>query len=665
MFTQLLVVFLVGLLVLVPVLGFSGAIDSTSSRKNMGWIPLVLLFMAFLGSWITVGPYGSVSLASPFLLVMAWWAYGKPGFSFFFGSAAWFAIGFFCIVFGLQAYLLVDFQTGSFALTHHDDYSYLSLANLTQQTGREAYPAELNRILFGMDYVYQFYHYFEFYLIGLIQKTTRLPNYVVYHFFLQPFLQTLALVQAYLFFRNRLSWSVLVLFPFVILCFSSLRFVCLDEWINGVVPSAYWKTVFFQNYAFPHPLSFYRGYKICLAVIFVLAFLDAPREKSKEIWFLLCLASLVSVALFPICIGTLTLRLIAKWIPERFIFTGVLAFLLATFFFRVVPGSLPVFEMAEFYSRVQQTVNLVFENHYWMLLFGLIPIFWGGPVSWKKSLSGIAAFPLVLLHHKWLFKLLLLYCFGLLFWLIWKGWNSKKGFFLFGVHYSAFLFLFAVVPYFAHVADLTQVFYNLLFPGALWFLAEVLQASNVPEPKPLRIPFLAGFFLFGIPAVVADRKMPLRPADVPRIPFFEATARSKTPVRALFFARFDHLPFLYHFIPGNEYLNKYNHIFTTAAGFEQLDSSDIQLLEKTGYWKYAKRWPYLEFLGDRWGPMETSVLTFLDRYPIDVLYIEDKPEFEGLLKSIRPRIENQYYVEVGHYFVCILHSKSRSPATAR
>lgn len=657
MLSELAILFIISCLFVV----FSLSIKAEKCRhhaENIYLLPGFLLLFSALGSWLTVGFPGIISILSIPCLFWFYKLYAKKVYFYIPKSELFLLLGLISLCFGLQVFLLADVSNHSFRTVHADDYSYIHLSGLLQFTGKESLFTELNRILFNLDFKYLPYHYFEFYILSIIQRITGFSNFLVFEFFIIPVAEVLALWQLYRFIQNR--WpqsSFLVVVGLALILFSSLRFNFLDEKLNQIIPMGYWNKVFFKNYPYQHPLSFFFGYKLCLGVVFLLPLIQAFRE--KENWshwlFQAVLTGIISVANLPFVGGLLAV----KWLSSRLSYANILVISLIIIVI-VLPLNISYpqgwsYQMGNIYPKLQANTNLIFENYYWTMLPVFLLILVLGRQQYRWLLLPLALFPLIFIQHQIGFKVFLVYILCLFAFYIWWFRLSGSGK-LFGEPFLVLAGLHFFAQYFEFIPDFNQVSLNLFYLVLVVFLLDMLIEFKVQLTSLTAVLLLLVVIFVNIPSVIADRQMPLRNGKIPEVPFFEESQRSGKPVKALYIVRFRHLPFIFHTIPGNEFLQRYNHIFISPAGIEQLTDTNIQLLKNTGFWYIALRNPYFEFAQNRKKEPAENLYDFVKQHQIQALFVENQPQFEYWLERIKPWIKETYLLENKETKLFILNS---------
>jgi hypothetical protein len=658
---DLFLIYLISLIFLTGALAFSNSLrwkhERIDSESGLIGIPLYLWFSSLLGALLTVGFKSSITLISiPLIGFLIWNSSLNLKFRLIFSSSNWLIMCLFHLFWLLQDFALADFQEGDFRLTHHDDYSYINLVNLIQFTGKESLFTELNRVVHGLDGEFKFYHYFEFYLIAIIQKIGGRANYLNYHFFLVPILQTLAFAQFHQFVRLKTGISSWVLFSFSLLLFSSMRYFCVDEWLNAFLGWKYFKGVFFQNYSYPHPLSFFFGYKLCLAFIFVLPFLYfQDLGKKTQAAFFIGLSSMVSIALLPLVFGSFILSQLSRFIPPKSAFYLASGLLLVSLSLLWSADFSVTVDLSAVPGRIQKLVNLLFENYFLVIALTALVVIIKSKLSNRIFLAGLPLFPLVYLAHGILFKLYLLYLVALAIYFLAKSQKSTGWEFIFKPQYTAMIGLFVIVPIFNSVADFGQIFFNLVFLMLLVFILDFLSSAKVGFSSSAGGLFFGLFLVFNLPAIRFDRSMPVKDERIPNLEVFDPE-KQKGPVRVLSIARYRHLPYLYHDILGNAILNHYNHVFISPGGLEFIDSTGIQNLKNSGHWTYVNRIPYFEYMQSHPEPGPLALLHYVEKYSINALCVENDSVFKEYISLIQPLVTNRIQVKDGNYEILLLKS---------
>ena len=310
MIAETILIYVVSTILLLVLFGIAQSFKLTDKKgqslpghPHLYNVPLLLLLLSGIGAILTTGLMSIVSTGS-IIVLLGLFIFYKPVKNSARGSLP-LLIGLFITytaLFWLRAYLHFDFDHKLWFCIHHDDYSYIQQTNLIQITGKESHFYELIRAHFGLDYQYKPYHYPEFYWIILYKKCFGGSTYLWFQLVIKSLLAVVALhtliAYACTDYKNRYWWWLLVLSAL----YFTLRYIIPDDFLREIIPGEYAKSVFFQNYYGAHPLSYFRGYKIALAIIYVLPVYCLVRQKVFVAATLFSFAaSVVSIGLLPIC----------------------------------------------------------------------------------------------------------------------------------------------------------------------------------------------------------------------------------------------------------------------------------------------------------------------------------------------------------------------------
>lgn len=652
------------LVVLIPsFVLISGAIrfkswsDSTEYDLLFG-IPFLFVLLATLGAISTVGLKGLTSLTGiPALAFVAWRGgitFQKPD-----KMTKWILTGIvLSIVFmSVKVLTLVNFETGNFLCSFHDDYSYIQQINLLESQRIETIFPELIRSAFYMDAEYKLYHLVEFYFILLFKYFLGGSSYSWFNFFLKPFLNALAILCSVAFFRssgNRLTgyWSTLFV---VVLFYSTLRFNLLDEMFREIIPLKYWKAVFFQNYYFPSPLSYHVSYKIALAFIFLIPVFAIWKRDGKRFFDLISfsvLATIVSVAYLPLCGVLVGLCLFDQFIPKR-ISRG----LLVTSFF-LLPG-LQYFlqqkaDLSGFfhfgYATFFSGFNLIFENYFWQLFYFSVLLLACSTIQTKTRLYAgfFLLFPIIYFSPGLLFKVysgLILFGF---FYLLYKKHPVFDSPFS-HTFIPALAFLYFLFPLFPGVANLDQVFSNYLFPLVCLGILDFLFITNFRISKSALVVIVLAVLFVNGPAIVYDN---LTPVHEERIPdgFFNEPVFSQRWVNILSISTYPIKPAIDQHQLGQGILTRLDNVAVSMGGFDDIGPDELEIFRKAGFTNQLYRIPaYEEMILNR-----STLEDFISQHKVKVVLIEKKPSLEKYRTRLLPLTINEYTEGKSGYRILVL-----------
>lgn len=591
-------------------------------------LPLIILGLATLGSWLTVGFWGHISILgtlvlglSLFLLKPEW---TRPKYDLW-PVAGFSAFGLFLAA--LRFYILWQPGQNQFLCTHHDDYSYIQQINLLALTGKESHFAELTRLAFGMEYRFSLYHLIEFYLVLLFKGLAPSATYSWFHFFLKPIFSAWAAFSLYVYARSVSAKAInsLALGGLVVLVFSSLRFNLLDEYVQHIGSAAYWKSVFFQNYYFAAPLSYHVSYKISIALIFLLPLAVGLFELSfaQLIVFLLA-ATAASVGLLPMAMALIAGKAAIHWVGLqvyiRLIGVGLMALFLLM---PLAPGADHSGYLKGLYASGFYLFNLVFENHYWLLFWGFLGLIAAGRgLSLRVKLGFILLFPLVYFSPGFLFKLFAFGSLGLTGYSLFrnKAWQKSSVFLVF---IPALAALGMLMPWVSFLPNVQQIFTNLIFTALALLVLEVFGWKAVSLDWRHSWWIFPVFFGIQIPALLYDNRTPLHEENIPEEVFRQPCFEKKM-VRVLSISAYAKFPAIDEYMLGHGLLNRKSNVVISLAGPEQFDSAQIAVFKQSPLWKPISRIPYF----DAYFQNGDDLKSFIKKHEVDFLLVEDSPAFD-------------------------------------
>jgi len=632
--------------------------DSEESDIIFG-IPFWFILFGTIGSFLTVGLGGLNSIAGiPVLLFLAW--RGKLKISKPRIIPNWHLAGLLLsIIFFLVKFLvLYDPITDNFFCSFHDDYSYLQQINLLESQQIESHFSELIRSAFFMDVKYKAYHLIEFYFVLLSKALFGGSSFSWFNFFLKPFLNLCAVLSCLAFFQNRYPkqtkfWPCLIL---VLLFYSTLRFNLIDEFLSQLFTSSYWKAIFFQNYYFAAPLSYFVSYKIALAFIFLVP-LFSVWTKGKSQFIDLCaitaMGTLISIAYLPFFAVISGLSLLDSFIPQkttRKLFIILLLALSIGQFFLIGNGGvggLLKFSFSLFFSDF----NLVFENYYWQLFYfsALLIAFTRKSHRIKSLALLLLLFPLVYLSPGILFKVYSMLVIGATVYLLVKNPAFTQNPF-FHTFLPTLAFLYFLMPLLPGIPNLGQVFSNYLFPLVILSLLEYLFHSSL-NLKPSAILGMAGLIIFvNWPAIAYDNRTPLH-SEIISDEFFRENCFKEKWVNIISITSYTIIPAIDQHQLGQGILNRADNAIISMAEFEEIsDAANLEIFRKMGFLSWLKRIPaYEETIIKR-----KSLNQFLAERKVKVVLLENSPQFENYLKSLLPITAKQYSEEISGYRILVL-----------
>jgi hypothetical protein len=646
-------------------LGIHGTLLTASAIRFRRWsgsreenliIAVPYLFVAFAtaGSLLTVGLNGLTGLSGLAVLLATGWR-GKLTIDRPFFSLQWHLTGLlmWITVTAVKFYALYDFDNGDFLCSFHDDYSYIMQTNLLDINGKEGLFWELIRGAFGMEFQYSFYHYSEFYIILLFKSIFGGNTFLWFNFFLKGFIHTLALICTTAFFHNqfRAKYTIFQIGLLSFLIFSTLRFNLADDLVAPFLGTAYSKSVFFQNYYFPSPLSYHVSYKISIAFIFILPLIEwirTGRTGIPEFASVVLLGASVTIAIIPICFTTLFLYAIDKLFPRYVKAAAFLSIAAGIFLVSYFLNSYEnIFRYS--YSVFFSSFNLLFENFYWQLFYiGCLIVFLVRTSAKNKlMIAGVLAFPLVYLFPSVLFKVFSLFILIVAVRLAIKRNILRNLPLRYFAPSIAFLYLSCLC--FPGIANLSQVYSNYLFPVISLILLQYLFQLDPRMSKPSIAVVLLIVLLVNLPAVAYDNRVPLHRESIPDN-FFREPVLNERVVRVLSINNYPSVPFLHRYMLGQGLMNRLDNVVITNGGFEYFGPKEIEVFRQTGYLKLLQRNPaYEDMILNR-----NSLKEFIEKRKVKIVLLEKTPDYQQKLRILLPMTRKRYRETVLGYDILML-----------
>jgi hypothetical protein len=612
--------------------------------------PFIVLLLGTIGSLFTVGIFGIISVFGiPALLFYGW--IGQLKFQNPQNTIKWHISGLvlWLTFFLIRFYALYDFKTNQFFCTFHDDYSYILQTNLLESTQRESGCWELLRKLFGLDYNYQFYHFIEFYFILFFKKILGGNTFNWFNIIFKSSLQSLAVLTATSFVLLRSNTKTkfyLVLFS-VLLFFTTLRFNLIDDTIAKYFPHPYFKSVFFQNYYFSSPLSYFGSYKISLGFIFIIPILNLfyiTKIRNADIIALSIPSVLATVVSIPILVTLSISRIASKFISNRQIalYATLSIFIIALFIY-FITGSYRTVRINQFlFTLFFFNFNFLFENFYWLMFyFGTIVLTFTRMRNINKIvLTIILLFPLIYILPGLGFKIYSGLFLLLLFYLIWTNhWffrNNITNIFipsLFLIHFLGIFF-----NHFFAIADIGQAYTNYMQLIICLGLSVFLFQYEIRRRSLLLTLIFLFLGLVNVPAIIYDNKTPLHREIIPS-KFFDETILKKDIVRCISISENHNNPYLHRYLLGNGILNKCDNVFISNGGFGNPDNQTINNFKSMGYYNIISRLPEYEFLNNS----TKEFKDFIIEKNINIVLIENSIFGQKYKDSILPITRKIYH----------------------
>lgn len=511
---------------------------------------------------------------------------------------------------------------------------------------------------FNLDYNYKIYHLIEFYFILFFKEFFGGNSFQWFHFFLKPFLNTLALllVTSFISFRYPKHKGN---FWFILLCsllfYTTLRFNLADDVLNQFLHLDFLKGVFFQNYYFPAPLSYHVSYKISLSFIFLIPVFFLWIRDKRDILSIICVSSLAvvaSIAFIPFCGLLMLISFCCLFISERkasaAVWILILIVLSLVIFKSVFDGKHDLLKII--FSTFFRNFNLIFENFYWQLFyFSLFVILFINTGKWQKFGSVLLlVFPLVFLSPSLLFKIYsAAVIFLILFFVKRKSGFLQNEFIQFLA--PLFILLYFSVSLFPLIPNLAQVHSNIMFLLISLVLLEYIFQSRIRISS---LSFLfPGLLLLALnfPAIAYDNRTPLHKERIPEDFFRESVFKNRT-VNIISISAYPAAPFLDQFQLGQGIYNRLDNAVISMAGFELLDSNSMHTIRETGFIASLKRIPAWQELYDQ----KKSLEDFIIKRRIKVVLIENDSRFNHYFSDLQPRIKSRYHEPVRNYYLLVL-----------
>lgn len=560
------------------------------------------------------------------------------------------------LFFGLKLVVLYDFNSGALKSTFHDDYSYLQQINLLISQKTESHFTELLRSAFYLDLEYKIYHFAEFYILIIFKLLFGNTSYNWFHFFLKPLLNVVAVLMTLAFFRKRSinEMGFFTSFLLTVLLFTTLRFNLLDDYLSAHFPSAFWKSVFFQNYYFPGPLSYHVSYKVTIALIFILpviTFFYNVGSKWLDLLIYTIIATIFSVGLLPYTLVLTGIRLgqdlISKKYLTRLIWIGCGVLLVAGFF---VTGDPMAMAPKYFFTSFFNGFNLIFENYYWHLFYISILILVGvKPLRYKILAVVLSSFPLIFLSPYILFKIYSIVILGFLGYSLYRRQVFFQGYF-FSFFIPALLGLYFLRAFLPGLANVDQIFSNLLFPVLLLSFLEFLVLLKLSVGIKTNTALIGFLFFLNIPAIKYDNETPLHIEKIP-LQFFNEPVFKQKWVNILSISKYTSFPAIDESQLGNGILDKKDNVAITMGGFEQFTPKELQAISESKFAKSLHRIPYFEFL--RSG--NSNLMDFIKLRQVKIVLVQDDSDFAPYASELKSYIKSQYYEPEEKYWIYILN----------
>lgn len=620
-----------------------------AEERSLLNLPIILLTLAFVGCIFST----SVHSASFYLFLLLGLGAFQIRFSRKEAEIDFYPFLVFHLLFLLKVSVLYNWEIGTFNCTHHDDYNYLQQISLLETTKRESIFTELYREIFGLEYAYRVYHYFEFYVCILFKSLFRTNAYVTYHFFLLPYLGTLAFTSFYSFTRsigvlkpNR--WFV---FLFCLLIFCTIRYTMVDEFVKMFVLKKYFKVSFFQNYSVQHPLSYFFGYKLCIAFLFVLPVVYLSwKSKLSRSGFYVILSGVASIALIPFTVLLSIFPIVKKWIGPRVLLGLSVLILLSTWvYLGIVSGSEPTSIPKTIYLSYLTFFNLFFENFYWCLFYFALLVLLSTRSKIHRAFAGLLlVFPLIYFDHNLLFKvysILLLAFYVFLEQRKKLNWNSP----LLGI-VVALLLCYSFCSLLSWIPDINQIYTNILFLVACAAIGLGIHSIKLKSYLYVNSALAITILLVSVPSLAFDNRMPIR-TEKPEGDLNKFLGNSDLPTKVLSFSTFSHLPFIYHDQLGASILNQFDNYFIIPARFNTLLKGEVAYLKNTGFYSVLTRNPYFDFMQSIEKDDATTIAHFVKANRIRLILVKEDMVKDAYFSQINPLKYDSLFVEGGNYWI--------------
>jgi hypothetical protein len=621
-------------------------------------IPFLFVFFGTIGAILTVGIHGLFSwLGVPVLLffsLVGKLKFRKPGWilkwhlpAFIFGA----------VFFLLKIFVLFDSEKNSFYCTFHDDYSYLSQINLLKSEGRESHFSELIRSSFNLEFQYKIYHLIEFYFVLFFKGIFGGTTYHWFHFFLKPILNVFAILSLGSFISSRYprKGSAILIILISALFYSTLRFNLVDDFIYQLFKFDFLKGVFFQNYYFPAPLSYHVSYKISLSFIFLIPVFFIWIKNQKGLLSLIAVSALcgiTSIAFIPFCallfFCSVSTIFILKDKTVIGIWLAVLFMILCKVLIFIYQGNdgLARFVFSSFFTGF----NLVFENFYWhFFYFSLFVLVFTRASNVKKSAAfTLLLFPCIYIFPSILFKFYALLIFSFLFYFIFRRSAFTRNVFLSKI-VPIFIFLYYIVSFFPGIANLSQVYSNVLFLIICLVLLEFVFCINIKLQFLSHFLAIAFLLTINIPAIVYDNKTPLHREAIPEN-FFTDPIVNGNVINVLSVSEYFGAPYIDQYQLGQGLCNRLDNLAISMGGLENLDSASIHSFHQTGHFNSLRRFPAYQELCIQ----KLSIGQFLRKCKIKLVLVENKVPLKPYLTTLKPLCKRVYHEPERDYFILVL-----------
>jgi hypothetical protein len=609
-------------------------------------VPMMLLLLSAIGASISVGFFSIVSTGT-LLLIIGLLIFLRPQINKI-DNGIPLLIGVFLIystLFWLRVWLHYDTSNQNWFCIHHDDYSYIQQTNLLALTGKESHFYELIRAHFGLDFVYKPYHYPEFYLIILLKKLFGGSTYLWLQIGIKSLLAVTALHALYAYAQSKQKgaywWWILVISAL----FFTLRYIIPDDFLRDIIPGRYAKSVFFQNYYGVHPLSYFRGYKVALAIIYVLPVYFLVQQKSFIAAILFSMAaSIVSVGLLPICMIMVAWALAKQWFTKYWVLSGVVLFTVGSLSFKYYTSAQKTSLLAFLNNEWQFIFNQIFEHHFWQIFFVAIALLMLGVKGIRRVYAILLClFPLIYVQYNILFKIFsLLALSGVLYYEL-RQKDDEKSIFNNALFWGMAL-LYGCLPYVAHIANTGQVYTNVLFLFVCVVCIDVLQLHTFANAKIVAVFASIYIVVMALPALIYDAKVPLHSEVIPnKVTSF--IGRSGQYVNALSLSTYPHSPHIDHDQLGNGLLNVSDKVVVTLGGIEMLSNKDSILIKNIGYGGFLDRLPYTEWLRKKRYTELNGLIPFIQQYNIKMVLLENSNELEKTYNILQDYFHQKEEVE--------------------
>lgn len=627
-------------------------VDFSKDEETFLGLPIILASFSAIGSWLTVGYKGNISLLFPPLLLFLGWVTGlrvkKPQIDFL---ILIFIIVFCTLMFGIKVASSFDFNSNIWLVTHHDTYFYTYLLNSINAEKAESGILQLALKSFDLPYDYKFYHYIEFYIVTFLKKISNINSFLYVNLFFPIFFSLIGIYCAFLFFyiRFKNKYSKFKILLIVSSLFMSMRFIYVDDYLHSLIYKLGFDLLVLQNFYAPHPFSYFRGYKIALTLIFCLPVIHVSMKQKQFLTFgFVSLASLASVALTPFSL------LIAvfhhpyfryfqnRWGLRIWILPVAAALLLAWF---AKPIGFPNFSASYIFRTVLITFNQLVEDHFFQ--FGVMSIMLlmcskQKQTHWFGLL--ILSFPLIYFKHSWLFKLYLPLFLVLGFLLIKKNKTEIR----FPQIAISLLVLLIITRGYSYIININQVYTNLIYMFVLLLtIATVLEHTHATRQNLLVGISLIVIMLSGH-AAYEQNKIPLTKEILPTS-LISQLVNLQDRVNLLAVSQLDNIYVLNSQLGWS--INHYTDLVQVIqGGFEFLSPQQVSMLKDSGFDIQMDLSP---LKGHNMQDLESEKSFLLEKFKY--LLVEAQPQFDRYHEFGRKYSTNSYYIETGKYWIYVLN----------